>query len=561
MPAPAVTKEKIGLHRRAYQTALKDQSQILLRSLENSYKQFQPLLHSRASDPNLVDTDALIYSLLRLPPEIDQAATILMAPTPETFTVAGFSDVESWQKVSAPSRRRRSYFNRQKTISFFLASVSDLDDLVNLLLAYQIEWNKFHSLLKKHCSANTKVLSFLSDPEHLSKLGIAPEVWPKILKALGPKSEKRLLAIFHRPRSLRLRLLAGSWIDYARSVQRWWKSLAKRTSPRLHLSHLEIYLVSSNLHSILNLASPYNWKIKGKILNHFQKNYPHLLNAWQNLYSLSSHASRNLLHHASKFYYQDNPQEEAKKERFEKKLGIFHLPSQHYFDINVQLIPLSLFAKKSLIDPALTVKNPSLLAKSQAYIINVDYPLGFAAYHLTNEVLENVTKMKGLYVLGKAAVLNSEPGDLQIPRLVFDEHSQNSYLFENCFNQSFPFELKLGSLLTQQKAASVLGTFLENQNLIDSYLAQNFTVIEMENGPFLSAVTEATFPTRFPSDTIVPLSPLALDLGIINYTSDTPYSKAKNLGNPPLSLEGVEPVYTASRAILQRIISQEEKSY
>ena len=90
------------------------------------------------------------------------------------------------------------------------------------------------------------------------------------------------------------------------------------------------------------------------------------------------------------------------------------------------------------------------------------------------------------------------------------------------------------------------------------YLENDLTVIEMESGPYLSAVTEATFDQQLPRDTIIDLNQAPLDIGIINYTSDTPYSLAKNLGAGSLELNGLEPVYLGSLTVLQRIINLEE---
>ena len=224
----------------------------------------------------------------------------------------------------------------------------------------------------------------------------------------------------------------------------------------------------------------------------------------------------------------------------------------------IQLFPLKKLNQAS--DPRLNIKKPNKISQSDALIINIDYPLGFLAYHIFTEIQENVAQIKGLYILGKSAVLNSEIGDIQIPRLVFDEHTQNTYLINNCFNRYFPFQNRHGSILTNQKAVSVLGTFLENEALLKKYSQNNITVIEMESAPYLNAVTEATYDQQTPRDSIVDLNPAPFDLGIINYTSDTPYSKAKNLGSHRLTLDGVEPVYLASLAILQRIISLEEQS-
>ena len=71
-----------------------------------------------------------------------------------------------------------------------------------------------------------------------------------------------------------------------------------------------------------------------------------------------------------------------------------------------------------------------LLRKSKALIVNVDYPLGFAAYHLS--VATSNIDLAGVYVMGKAASLNGRVGDVMIPNVVYDEHSQ-PFLFKNTF--------------------------------------------------------------------------------------------------------------------------------
>jgi len=246
-------------------------------------------------------------------------------------------------------------------------------------------------------------------------------------------------------------------------------------------------------------------------------------------------------------------------QRYQQQLKISSVPSAHYLDVNAQITPLSALAKSKHLDPRLKIKKLKKIQESQSLIVNIDYPLGYDAYHILQKMLENVGQIKGVYVLGKAAVLNGEIGDIQIPRLVFDEHTQNTYIFKNCFNSFFPYLNQQGSILTNQKAVSVLGTFLQNDALIEKYSQNNITVIEMESGPYLGAITEATHDTQNPKNTIIDLNSAPLDLGIINYTSDTPYSKFRSLGVSNLTLNGIEPVYLGSLAILQRIINQEEE--
>jgi hypothetical protein len=116
-----------------------------------------------------------------------------------------------------------------------------------------------------------------------------------------------------------------------------------------------------------------------------------------------------------------------------------------------------------------------------------------------------------------------------------------------------------GTVLDNQKALTVLGTFLQNSRLMDVMYREGYTDIEMEAGPYLSAVYEMTRPKRYPVNEIVNLYGIPFDTGVLHYASDTPLSKGKNLGAGALSYEGMDSTYAASVAILRRILNQEVK--
>jgi hypothetical protein len=94
---------------------------------------------------------------------------------------------------------------------------------------------------------------------------------------------------------------------------------------------------------------------------------------------------------------------------------------------------------------------------------------------------------------------------------------------------------------------------------MDVMYREGYTDIEMEAGPYLSAIYEMTRPKRFPVNEIVNLYGTPFDIGILHYASDTPMSKGKNLGAGTLSYEGMDSTYAASIAILRRILDQEYK--
>jgi hypothetical protein len=104
-----------------------------------------------------------------------------------------------------------------------------------------------------------------------------------------------------------------------------------------------------------------------------------------------------------------------------------------------------------------------------------------------------------------------------------------------------------------------MGTFLQNKNIMDVIYREGYTDIEMEGGPYLSAVYELSRPQRYPVNQIVNLNKLPFDLGIMHYVSDTPYTKGKNLGAGALSYFGMDSTYAVSLTILKRIIALERQ--
>jgi len=149
-------------------------------------------------------------------------------------------------------------------------------------------------------------------------------------------------------------------------------------------------------------------------------------------------------------------------------------------------------------------------------------------------------------------------GDVMIPAVIHDEHSRNTYLFENSFSAAdLRDDLVYGTVLDNQKAVSVLGTFLQTPRYMDVFYREGYTDIEMEASPYLSAVYELFRPKRYPINEIVNLYGLPFDLGVLHYASDTPLTRGKNLGAGSLSYFGMDPTYAISIAVLRRIFDLE----
>lgn len=557
---PSTASDEIELYTRTYYSLLRSSSEVQVRTLEEVHAGMNSLLHPDARK-EAPDMAAFIYSVLRLPDCMTDVRSVVLGQSLEVFAQHGFYLLDDWQVVNARARRRRCFYNGEGTLACMIASRSDIDDLVPTLVAYQLEWNKIHTLLQRRLP-DFRLLEDADDPAQADVLAEVMQISREDLERLravwGRDFSMLLRQVAKENYSAGIRLLSGSLSDYRRATHAWWGNLSNACP---EIVERPVYFISSNTHSMANLLTGFALQQQTAIIQRIEKNGDQeLLLEWEDIASRPNQSGReNFLYYALKKVQQDPQHPILNEEQLndERRLGIHHVPSEHYFDVDAQVIDLSSLDPQRL-DPRLQVQNLQVITQSDALIINIDYPLGLAAYNILSNVAEEVAPVLGVYVMGKAATLNSTVGDIMIPNVVHDEHSRNTYLFQNIFSAADlqPF-LIFGTVLDNQKAVTVAGTFLQNASYMDVFYREGYTDIEMEAGAYLSAVYEMYRPTRHPINEIVNLYGVPFDVGILHYASDTPLSKGKNLGAGTLSYFGMDSTYAASVAILRRIFQME----
>lgn len=561
---PKTGSEEIALYVRTYYTLLRSTREVPIKTLLEAHTRISSALHVHAHNPNTLDMSAFTYSILRLPDCLNERVNlVVMGQSEHVFAQHGYPHIETWQSVNAPARRRRTYWDGHKTLAVFIASRSDIDDLIPMLVAYQIERDKLHYLLNRTpvihlLEAHQSHLS-LENLHELSNLtGIDIEDLDRLRLLWGDKLATRLLHIARKKISVAIRLLAGSFAEYKRATRRWWENIAA-SLPHLTFYDQPIYFISSNTHSLPNLLSGYTQSIEPELTQFIQncgdvalqQEYEDILK--ENV--PSSHA--NLLYYVLKKFEANFPERIADRLAYEKKYGIHRIESKHVFDVEAQLVELNKLDPNQF-DPRLKMDGLEQLSQTNALIINIDYPLGMAAYQILSEIARNIAEIRGVYIMGKAATLNGRIGDVMIPNVVHDEHSQNTYMFNNCFaaGDIVP-HLVYGSVLDNQKAITVQGTFLQNHEYMAVFYNEGYTDLEMEAGPYLSCVYELIRPRRYPYNEVVNLYQAPFEIGVLHYASDTPFSKGKNLGAQNLSYFGMDPTYASMIAILRTIEKSE----
>jgi hypothetical protein len=548
--------DEVELYHRTYTTLLRSSGETLLRVLEPSHRSMSSSLHALAGSEEL-DLGAFLYAIRRLPDAVSNARVIVMGQEVEVFARHSVGPLEDWTPLEAPARRRRWYDDGNGTMAVLLASASDLDDLIPTLVAYQIEWNKLRLRLR---GADWPRPGEAPEPaECAAVLGGVEDDWLQLSEAWGEQFPERLDAIASNRLNLRIRMLGGSSVGYARMTRRWWAPV-RGVMAEHALDDRPMYFVSSNPHSMVNLVSGTARRREDEVTAWVETDGPDDLRAELAAFrdGRTDGSWENFLYFSARDFFEAQPAEmKERRSEEERALGISHISSRTALRVSAQVIALDSLDPRWL-DPRLGDVDAERLARCPAVIVNIEYPLGLAAYNILREITEAHDTLRGVYILGKAATLNADVGDVMISSVIHDEHSGSTYWLDNAFSVSdiAPF-LMFGSGLDNQRAVTVKSTFLQNREYLDFYYREAFTVVEMEAGPYCNAVYEIADVDRYPVGEAVNFSKLPIDLGIIHYASDTPYTQARTLGARGLSYYGMDSTYASSLAIVRRILTLE----
>ncbi|HSP65394.1 MAG TPA: hypothetical protein VLO10_04305 [Candidatus Deferrimicrobium sp.] len=545
--------EAVEVYRRTYTTVLRSTGETRLRVLEASHKAMHSSLHALA-DSRDPDLGAFLYAVRRLPEAMFGAQRVVMGQSAEIFARRGFGSFGPQTQIGAPGRRRRWYDAGDGTLAVLIASASDVDDLIPTLVAFQIEWNKLHAALGAATEGDGSAAEFAA------ACGGSAGDWAQLMEVWGAAFTSRLDQLRRRRLSLRIRMLGGTQVGYSRVTRRWWQQVTGLMRSEGLLDR-PAYFVSSNSHSLGNLVTGLARRHQDELVASVERGGPDELRDELRAFREGRAEGNwdNFLYYAARRWLRGtlSDAERTAVRREEREAGVIAVGSRTALDVSAQVIALDRLDPAAL-DERLGPVEAAALRASRAVIVNVDYPLGLAAYNILREVAETAAELRGVYVLGKAATLNADVGDVMISGVIHDEHSGSTFWLDNAFRVSdiAPY-LRFGSGLDNQRAVTVKGTFLQNRGYLDFYHREAFSVVEMEAGPYCCAMYEMSEAARYPMGEPINFSRLPVDFGVIHYASDTPFTQARTLGARGLSYFGMDSTYASSVAILRRVLRLE----
>src|SRR4051812_40838454 len=223
------SKQDVELYIRTYTTMLRSSGEVKLKALVQAHLNADSALHVNTRD-KAPDMSAFFYCVQRLPSCITRVRRVLLGQSADVFRKQGF-DVEKWQPVTAPGRRRGWFYDGKETLAVYVSSASDVDDLIPTLTGFQIEWNKFHRLFNEESNTLELLSTIHRAPPALygemvklleKRLLVNHEDWERLEVLWGDDLWQNLRLMAQADKSFTVRMLGGTYIGYAKATEEWW---------------------------------------------------------------------------------------------------------------------------------------------------------------------------------------------------------------------------------------------------------------------------------------------------------------------------------------------------
>lgn len=509
--------------------------------------QLNPEIYGFIANPHKVELQGLLYVLDRLPEGIEQTPYI-------NLTADEGYDLSHFQPIVPLKRRRNCYRidSEQMNIEVLRGRSEIYDVLTHLTFFY----NEADKIMMRAFENNTKKMS---------------RVWEKIENVVNSKKpltqEEREVALIHLAHILgntfeetKLAHEAFSFdqnsdrlfhvvywmgklshLDHNGIVSREitftsalrseighhvtgekWANHIKETLLKKNLHERPLHIISSNMHSVMNMLYAHN-----SLEKEFDETVE--LSVYEDLSSSKNKNLRDIVRQ----YAENN--------------AMVYIEDVSGANIDVQIIDLKDFNLDN------TVFSRTEWNKEDVLIV-MDYAFGEQAFEVMDELLkpfkgELFFKMnvKSISVMGKAGILEGDKGDIMVADSFVFEGTADNYPFENQMSKS-DFE-NTGLGVFEGMMVTVLGTSLQNKNILEFFrdTSWNSIGLEMEGAHYQKAIQIASQIRGHIDDDV--------KVSYAYYASDNPLETGGTLASGGLGLTGVKPTYLITQRIIEKILS------
>jgi hypothetical protein len=522
------------------------------RVLESSLRTLSPEIYGSLNEPARIELKGLEYIVDRLPQGIENCNRFVM-------TVEDDLEGTSFEKLVPPKRRRASYRISGTEMSFVVTTgLSEIYDILTHLTFLYIEAKHIYAKTRDEAGVPIREWQQFEKDLHreaeLSSTELEKALWNlsiilgrtyhetrqtydyfaeardtlksnnglfRIVYGLGGLIEREIKDNYHLDVHFRPSLI--DQIVHQTSGKKW-AATAKDKLGELGLEDRPCHIISSNLHSAVNLIYGYQAVISGEQKPGDVDLYDFILDIVDKGGQIRTFAARH---------------------------GLFELEDRSGAQTNIQIIDTAELTATDF-HPGIKISK-SLLSHQKPVLFIMDYAFGIQAFELMDELLkpwerDGVTRtlnVQSISVMGKAGILPGEKGDIMLATAhVLEGRAENYILNNDLRKEDFDDDVDIyeGPMIT------VLGTSLQNRDILEMFQTTTWKAIglEMEGGHYQRAVGAAIIRGHIPKD---------VQVRYAYYAPDNPIRSGQTLAAGPMGIEGIRPTYMITKVILEKILN------
>ena len=522
-------------------------------SIIKSLLTLNPEIYGSVADEEKVEIDGLLYVIDRLPQGIEECRQINLISR-EGYENSNF-------EVIIPSKRRRNCYRVDAEQMFIEVTRgrSDIYDILTHLTFIYIEAEKIKKHALDHKGRKTlawqKLEEIIEKDEkrekyskeqgfaHLSVLlgRTFEETENGFKKFEKPENNNSLFHIVYWLGKVSIEETTNELsreITFSSTLRErighhtygeLWATKIKKHLYEHNLMERPLHIISANLHSVVN--SIYAFPVLA-----------------------TPKKSESIEELAEQLSNKENETQRKSVIEYALSNGLVEIEDTSGTNITVQIIdtnrlPLEKLSAELKIDP-------QKLLDEKPVILVMDYAFGEQAYETMDELLKSYEideetpipiNVRSISIMGKAGILGGSKGDIMVPTAHVFEGTADNYPINNALKKE-DFE-HLGMQVTEGTMVSVLGTSLQNVDVLEYFLKSSWKAIglEMEGAHYQKAIQSASKIRKSIREDV--------KLLYAYYASDNPLLTSDTLASGSLGLEGVKSTYAISVKMLNKIFS------
>lgn len=509
----------------------------------------KPEIYGFIADPEKVELNGLLYIFERLPKGIEQCRFIKLI-TSEGFDDSGFQPI-------IPSKRKRNCY-RIDEVEMYIEMTrgsSDIYDILTHLTFMYIEAEKIRKNAvdsrireKRTWKVIEEIVYKISNNDEFDK-----EVGYTYLSSiLGRTYSETAEAAerFEKSKDVNSLFEITYWLG-KRSIE----EAADQNDREITFSSTLREVLGHHIfgekwaNDIKQVLFDNNWL--DRPIHIISANMHSVMNSLYGIASLSGKVNSKDIYEIARVISQDN--ENNYKEdihNYAVNNGMIFIDDTSGTNIPVQIFDLEKIDYKLLPLDIVGEANET----QKPILVVMDYAFGEQAYETLDELLKPFEirgarlklNVKSINIMGKAGILEGHKGDIMIPSAHIFEGSADNYPFENDIKAS-DFE-GCGLGVYDGPMISVLGTSLQNKDILNYFLKSSWGVVglEMEGAHYQKAIqAHSKIRKNICTDVV---------LRYAYYASDNPLETGSTLASGSLGLDGVKPTYLITLRILKGIL-------